>query len=61
MSLQLSAPEPLAATHVLDEFACGEIHRASRSVAVRGLATPPRIDPLPLHAHHLLQGMQDLG
>jgi predicted N-acetyltransferase YhbS len=24
MSLQLSAPQPLAATHVLDEFACGE-------------------------------------
>lgn len=24
MSLDLSAPQPLAATHVLDEFACGE-------------------------------------
>jgi GNAT superfamily N-acetyltransferase len=24
MSLQLSAPQPLAASHVLDEFACGE-------------------------------------
>ena len=24
MSVQLSAPQPLAATHVLDEFACGE-------------------------------------
>ncbi|HCY61900.1 MAG TPA: GNAT family N-acetyltransferase [Oxalobacteraceae bacterium] len=24
MSLQLSAPQPLAATHLLDEFACGE-------------------------------------
>ena len=24
MSLQLSAPQPLAAVHVLDEFACGE-------------------------------------
>ncbi|CAM5439555.1 hypothetical protein TMEC54S_03216 [Thauera mechernichensis] len=24
MSFQLSAPQPLAATHVLDEFACGE-------------------------------------
>lgn len=24
MSLQLSAPQPLAAAHVLDEFACGE-------------------------------------
>ncbi|ODU09492.1 MAG: GNAT family N-acetyltransferase [Rubrivivax sp. SCN 71-131] len=24
MSLALSAPQPLAATHVLDEFACGE-------------------------------------
>ncbi len=24
MSLTLSAPQPLAATHVLDEFACGE-------------------------------------
>jgi hypothetical protein len=24
MSLQLSAPLPLAATHILDDFACGE-------------------------------------
>jgi hypothetical protein len=24
MSLQLSAPIPLAATHILDDFACGE-------------------------------------
>ena len=24
MSLQLNAPQPLAATHILDAFACGE-------------------------------------